>query len=332
MNHPFRSHSYLIIFTVPLRYVGRFDFWTKHSHLFLSELVDQLSRGGRGMGRSEGVARTNSVHATPRAKPAVSALRLIFTYRTHARLQPRLFLPPTSLDRGRRPLRSRIMDRRRAKISGFFIRLVSGLGRKRRLSIVPFSQPSGSTVRQTSLSMISHVGSLCRMLMCFDPTFPVFELPDELILLILFWISPDPQLTGRYARFSFPYNTGSSECQNQRASFLRPLSATCRAMRLRLLPWVWERVEVPRQDPWKSDDRIVWGLNVIVSSLRRDVFLAGSVRYFSIFLCSSVTADSRLLIKVLEGAPPVTWTHLSCVCQVPKVPPKSSHAGDWIGG
>jgi len=170
------------------------------------------------------------------------------------------------------------------------------------------------------------------MLTRFDPTFAVFELPDELILLILFWVSPDPQLTGRYARFSFPYSTGASECHNQRASFLRPLSATCRGMRLRLLPWVWERVEVPLQNAWKSEVQILWGLNVIANALRRDVFLAGSVRYFCIFPCPWVTADSRLLMKVTEGASTAAWTHLSCVCQMPKVPPKHPHTRDWIGG
>jgi len=58
--------------------------------------------------------------------------------------------------------------------------------------------------------------------------------------------------------------------------FLRPLSMTCKAMRLRLLPWIWEHLEPS------------WGdyLNRITNAVRVDRSLASSVKYFWALLCS----------------------------------------------
>ena len=109
--------------------------------------------------------------------------------------------------------------------------------------------------------------------------FSVFELPNELILSILSHICPDPQLTGHYARFCIPYSPGISDCYNRRVRFLRPLSMTCKAMRLRLLPWVWERLELPPPHPWiTGDESFAKKLDSVVNALHTDIFLAANVK------------------------------------------------------
>ena len=192
---------------------------------------------------------------------------------------PRLLLPPTSLCLRRQSSDHVTMSRYREKTSTFFIRLAHGLGKKQRSVITPVSKSLGSPAPQTSLSTNSLISSLNRILIY--PVLIVFELPDELILSILSHISPDPQLTARYARFCIPYSAGISDCHNKRVEFLRPLSMTCRAMRLRFLPWVWERLELPPVHSWISiGEMLVRKLNVVVNALHTDVFLAASVKYF----------------------------------------------------
>ena len=67
----------------------------------------------------------------------------------------------------------------------------------------------------------------------------------------------------------------------QRVLFLLPLSMTCKAMRLRLLPWIWERVECLELVPnWSSEEGIPRKLDTIVGTLRADIYLATSVKYF----------------------------------------------------
>ena len=102
-----------------------------------------------------------------------------------------------------------------------------------------------------------------------NPIFVVFELPDELILSILSHVSPEPQLTGPYARFRVQYRMEINDDHRKRVRFLRPLSMTCRAMRLRLLPWMWDLIE-------PSD--LGWNLFAIVNALHADTFLAASVK------------------------------------------------------
>ena len=135
-------------------------------------------------------------------------------------------------------------------------------------------------------------------------TFAVFELPDELILSILSYISPDPQLTdiGRYARFRVQYGMVVDGGHQQRVRFLLHLSMTCMAMRFRLLPWVWERLECLELVPsWSSDGRFPRKLNAIMKALDANASLATSVRYFCALLCLSVGADLCPL-KVRDGA------------------------------
>ena len=119
----------------------------------------------------------------------------------------------------------------------------------------------------------------------------VFKLPDELILSILSYISPDPRLSGHHARFRMPYSAGMSNCHIQRVEFLLPLSMTCRAMRLRLLPWVWELLEIPQRLVLASKKPTVRKLDTILSGPYTDTFLATNVRYSCTLLHPWIGAD-----------------------------------------
>ena len=82
----------------------------------------------------------------------------------------------------------------------------------------------------------------------------------------------------------------------QRVRFLVPLSMTCKAMRFRLMPWIWECVECLESAPnWSSEGSVPRKLNSIVSALRADISLATSVKYFCILLSPWVGADARPL-------------------------------------
>ena len=55
---------------------------------------------------------------------------------------------------------------------------------------------------------------------------------------------------------------------------------TCRAMRLRLLPWVWECLEVPPRPLLALKERALRKLNTIVNDPYTGKFLATNVKYF----------------------------------------------------
>jgi len=175
-------------------------------------------------------------------------------------------------------------------------------------AVVPLSKSLRSPGPQTSLSMSSRVDSFGYALIC-PACFTVFELPNELILSILSHISPDPPLTGHYARFRVQYNTRIGDYREWRVQFLRPLSMTCKVMRLRLLPWIWEHLEP------------IWGnLGNLNTTVNRDRSLANNVKYFhpslsqwvgiDSFLCRFMTlyslwtiAKFPLFVKCLESLP-----------------------------
>ena len=202
-----------------------------------------------------------------------------------------------------------------------------GMVSSNRPTIKPPKTPSTPNQPQYELLHQSSGSNLYR----FRSVSAVFELPDELILSILSHVSPDPHLTGHYARFCIPYRPGIDDYHRQRVNFLRPLSMTCRAMRLRLLPWVWERLEVPPRLGWGLEENCVQKFNAIANLLRADTFLGASVKYSCVLLYPPVRADSCLLIKVHDGAPSVERVLLSSIHQMPEVPPKSSHVRDMGG-
>ena len=129
------------------------------------------------------------------------------------------------------------------------------------------------------------------------PILTVFKLPDKLILSILSHISPDSWLTRNYSCSCIPYNR-ICNFHGQRGQSLRPLSMTCRLMRLRFLPLIWEYIALSR---WNSGETLVFNLNVIANALHADKFVATSVKYFRAFLYSRLGTDS-CPTKVHEGA------------------------------
>ena len=73
--------------------------------------------------------------------------------------------------------------------------------------------------------------------------------------------------------------------------FLLPLSMTCRAMRLRLLPWILERIKCFELAPsWSSEGHFPSGLNAIMRALGADIYLSAGVKYL------------RALLHCLAGA------------------------------
>ena len=159
----------------------------------------------------------------------------------------------------------------------------TSLGMEQRTAISTLSKSLGSPAPQTSLSTSSHTTSLDRM-----PTelhLSVFQLPDELILSILSHISPDPRVTGHCAWFRIAYRMEISKHHNWRMDFLRRLSMTCRVMWLRLVPWMWERIELPISRRWDYGESFAGKLNAITNILHTEVFLATSIRYFCALLC-----------------------------------------------
>ena len=166
----------------------------------------------------------------------------------------------------------------REKTPTVFTRFVYGLLRKRPPAIAPLSKSLGPPAPQTSLStyelLLSIESNPSRLI------FTVFELPDELILSILSYTSPDPDFASRYARFRCLYCAGFDNYHQQRVRCLRRLSMTCRAMWLRLLPWLWERLEcLEVAARWSSEGEFPRKLIAIMKALNADTSLTISVRY-----------------------------------------------------
>ena len=112
----------------------------------------------------------------------------------------------------------------------------------------------------------------------FHPAFAVFELPDELILSILSHVAPEPQPSDHRTRFRVQYGPTISDCNQERTRFLRPLSMTCKAMRLRLIPWIWGHLELFPERPqgWRSTK--VRNLEIVLNVLEGDAYLAATVK------------------------------------------------------
>jgi hypothetical protein len=167
-------------------------------------------------------------------------------------------------------------------------KLADGLGAKQRMPI-PLSKSPGT---QTSHSTSSCTCSLDQAPTSSHPIFAVFEFPDELILFVLSYVSPDPGLAGHRARFRVQYIMEVSDDYRWRVAFLLPLSMTCRVMRLRLLPWIWERIEVFSGD-WVRWEVLTRRSKAIVGALRADPGLHMNVKYF----CALLSPGSGLILS-----------------------------------
>ena len=71
-----------------------------------------------------------------------------------------------------------------------------------------------------------------------------------------------------------------------------PLSMTCREMRLRLLPWIWERIEIFSGD-WLRWEVLTRRSKAIVGALRADPGLRMNVKYF----CALLSPGSGLILS-----------------------------------
>ena len=86
------------------------------------------------------------------------------------------------------------------------------------------------------------------------------------------------------------YDFWIEDHHQQRMQFLRPLSMTCKAMRSRFLPWVWERLELP--PPWSPGTMVLSKkLTALANALHADISLATNVMYF----CAPSLPRSRLI-------------------------------------
>ena len=63
------------------------------------------------------------------------------------------------------------------------------------------------------------------------------------------------------------------------------------AMRLRLLPWVWERLEISRRLRWASKKQTEQKLNAIVNGPHTNRFMAANVKYLLRPSPSRIDAD-----------------------------------------
>ena len=216
------------------------------------------------------------------------------------------------------------MVRDRQGTSTFFIRLASGFGWKQPVVKVP---SLSCTTNQPQYDLSRHFQSNVNL---SHPLFAVFELPDELILSILFYISPEPQIAAQYARFRTQYRMEANDDHRRRVQFLRPLSMTCKAMRFRFMPWMWNLIELSslRGDYSVSLAIYLANLTIITNVTRVDTSLATSVKYLRA-LCPWTEANS-CPPKVHDVVSPASLSH-RFVRRLPKVPSKSTHARDRVG-
>ena len=215
-----------------------------------------------------------------------------------------------------------------------FTKLAYSLGRTPRPAATPPSESLGSPAPQASFSTSSRISCLARILR-FHPILAVFKLSDELILYIFSHIDISPDLRhpaiSRHIWFRILCSMGIYDHHLQWLQFLRPLSVTCRAMRVRLLPRILERIEVSSLHNWGSSAEIfAKRFDTITNVLRVDTYLAATVKYFRALVYPGVGVDSCL--KIHDGAFRAGWVYFSSIRQMPRVPPKSSHAGDRMDG
>ena len=204
-----------------------------------------------------------------------------------------------------------------------FARNANGLVRKQHRAIR--RSPAPQTSLSTNLQSSQSTGPFRSSSNLLHSTFAVFQLPDELFLSILSHVSPDPHLTGDYARFCVQYCMKFSDGHQERMKFLRPLSRTCRAMRLRLLPWIWDHIQ-PSKGSYDYDGirMISWKFVAITQIVDADVSLATRIKYFYIPPYPYAGANSRFL-KIHDSAFSGKECH-SPIRRVPEAPLKSPYA------
>jgi hypothetical protein len=210
-------------------------------------------------------------------------------------------------------------DYYREMTSTFFaMMLANGLGAKQCPAIVPLSESLGPPGPQTCHSRSSRISSSDQTPTLSCPTFAVFGFPDELILSVLSYLSPDPGLTGQYSRSRFQYNMGANAApvEHDMQGDAIPVAALDHGA---------------FSSDWKGGENLVRRHKAIVGALRADPGLTTSVKYFCPLICPWVWADLRPL-KVPDDIPSIDQIHNPIARRMPGVPSKSPRARDTSSG
>lgn len=120
--------------------------------------------------------------------------------------------------------------------------------------------------------------------LCTDYCCSVFQLPDELFLEV-FTHFPVLKWSDLYYRYNHAWYTPIPDVYGERIQALVALSATCRAMRYRFLPEVWER-SITCLRRWRRSEQIPSRLYLQCQTLLNNRSLASYVKLVSLFQCS----------------------------------------------
>ena len=242
--------------------------------LYYFNTLNSLEAGRRRKGRRTPLTESVCGPIRPDGRGIASRRSTILTRTPNECLGSSHTFSPPSLSGGE-PCDTEIMNCHGDNTPKFSARITYGLVRKRHSTIrrSPTPQTSLSTSFPSSIGLFQSNANLSYYI------FAVFQLPDELILSILSHISPDPHLTGQYARFCVQYRMKISDSHQQRMKILHPLSRTCMAMRLRLLPWIWDHIQPSRCFYDTNGKRsISWKFATLARTVYADVSLATRVR------------------------------------------------------
>ena len=99
---------------------------------------------------------------------------------------------------------------------------------------------------------------------------------------------------------------------------LKPLSMTCRTMRLRLLPWIWDLVQPSRRF---GIYLVLWNFTSTVRAVQADKSLATFVRYFRAILLpdSGLTCVLSRFMTVHYLADQVVHPFAQCLSSLPNL-------------
>ncbi|KAF9644288.1 hypothetical protein BDM02DRAFT_998054 [Thelephora ganbajun] len=131
---------------------------------------------------------------------------------------------------------------------------------------------------------------------------PIFMLPNELFLEIFAYF-PILKWSDLYYRYSHTWYTPIPDVYGERSQALSALSATCRAMRHRFLPAVWERSLMCLKG-WRRNDQIPVRLQLQCRTLTGDRCLAAYVKIMTVDLaCDGTEAILEIFARCLAVLP-----------------------------
>lgn len=111
---------------------------------------------------------------------------------------------------------------------------------------------------------------------------PIFKLPDELIISLPSYTSPAPRHSDHIARFRVQYDMTIDNRHQEWMKLLRTLSMTCKKMRFRLIPWIWERLELFPQHHCASESENIRYTGMVFDIVKGDEYLAPAVKFLTV--------------------------------------------------